>query len=71
MLMAGLDGMANKTEPGDPIDKNIYDLPPEEAANVRQVPSARGRSIRCGCARVRGSSICTSTFDSERAASPD
>jgi glutamine synthetase len=34
MLMAGLDGVQNKIHPGDPIDKNLYDLPPEEAAKV-------------------------------------
>ena len=32
--MAGLDGVQNKIHPGDPIDKNLYDLPPEEAAKV-------------------------------------
>ena len=31
MLLAGLDGIQNKIHPGDPIDKNLYDLPPEEA----------------------------------------
>jgi glutamine synthetase type I len=34
MLMAGLDGVQNKTHPGDPLDKNLYDLPPDEAAKV-------------------------------------
>jgi glutamine synthetase type I len=34
MLMAGLDGVQNKIHPGDPMDKNLYDLPPEEAAQV-------------------------------------
>ena len=34
MLMAGLDGVQNKIHPGDPLDKNLYDLPPEEAAKV-------------------------------------
>jgi len=28
MLMAGLDGIENKIHPGDPMDKNLYDLPP-------------------------------------------
>lgn len=37
MLMAGLDGILNKINPGDPMDKNLYDLPPEEAANIPQV----------------------------------
>jgi glutamine synthetase len=34
MLMAGLDGVQNKIHPGDPVDKNLYDLEPEEAAKV-------------------------------------
>jgi len=37
MLMAGLDGVQNKIHPGDPIDKNLYDLPPEEAKKVPNV----------------------------------
>ena len=37
LLMAGLDGVQNKIHPGDPIDKNLYDLPPEEAAKVPTV----------------------------------
>jgi glutamine synthetase len=37
MLLAGLDGVQNKIHPGDPIDKNMYDLPPEEAAKVPHV----------------------------------
>src|SRR5260370_15917259 len=32
MLIAGLDGIQNRIHPGDPIDKNLYDLPPEELA---------------------------------------
>ncbi len=40
MLMAGLDGIKNKIDPGDPVDKNIYDLPPEEAAAIKQVPGS-------------------------------
>lgn len=39
MLMAGLDGIANKIHPGDPMDKNLYDLPPEE---LKQVPTVCG-----------------------------
>ncbi len=37
MLMAGLDGIQNKIHPGDPMDKNLYDLPPEELADVPTV----------------------------------
>jgi len=37
MLMAGLDGIKNKIHPGDPMDKNLYDLPPEELAKVPTV----------------------------------
>jgi glutamine synthetase len=40
MLMAGLDGIENRLDPGDPLDVNIYDLPPEQAKNVRQVPGS-------------------------------
>jgi glutamine synthetase len=40
MLQAGLDGVKNKLEPPDPIDKDLYDLPPEEAAQVKQVPGS-------------------------------
>jgi len=34
MMMAGLDGIQNKINPGDPIDKNLYDLPPEQAKAI-------------------------------------
>lgn len=37
MLMAGLDGIENKIHPGDAMDKNLYDLPPEELKNVPTV----------------------------------
>jgi glutamine synthetase len=40
LLMAGLDGIRNKTEPPDPVDKDLYDLPPEELAEVPQVPGS-------------------------------
>ena len=38
MLMAGLDGIKNKIEPVEPVDKDLYELPPDEAANIPQVP---------------------------------
>jgi len=37
LLMAGLDGVQNKIHPGDPADKNLYDLPPEEDAKIPTV----------------------------------
>ena len=37
LLMAGLDGIQNKIHPGDAMDKNLYDLPPEEDANIPKV----------------------------------
>ncbi len=40
MLMAGLDGILNKIDPGGPLDKNLYDLPPEELANVPSCPAS-------------------------------
>jgi 3-(hydroxyamino)phenol mutase len=40
MLMAGLDGVQNKIHPGEAIDKNLYDLPPEEAKKVPNVCSS-------------------------------
>jgi glutamine synthetase len=40
MTMAAIDGIQNKISPGDPLDKNIYDLEPEEASNVAQAPGS-------------------------------
>jgi glutamine synthetase len=40
MLQAGLDGINNRIEPPPPVDKDLYDLPPEELAKVPQVPSS-------------------------------
>src|SRR3954470_2781445 len=42
MLMAGLDGIKNKIEPPDPVDKDLYELPPDEAASIAQVPGSLG-----------------------------
>src|SRR5438034_7719547 len=40
LLMAGLDGIQNRIEPPAPLDRDLYDLPPEELAKVPQVPSS-------------------------------
>ncbi len=40
MLMAGLDGIQNKIDPGESLDKNLYDLEPEEAASIPQTPGS-------------------------------
>ncbi len=37
MLLAGLDGIENKLNPGEPMDKNLYDLPPVELAKIPTV----------------------------------
>ncbi len=50
MLMAGLDGIQNKIHPGDPMDKDLYDLPPEELKNVPTVCA----SLREACDELDG-----------------
>ncbi len=45
MLMAVLDGIENKIDPGEPLDKNIYDLPPEELANIPSAPGSLEEAI--------------------------
>ncbi len=40
LLMAGLDGIQNQIDPGEAMDKDLYGLPPEEAAKVKQVPGS-------------------------------
>ena len=45
MLMAGLDGIQNKIHPGDPMDVNIYDLPPEELHKIGKMPGSLRESI--------------------------
>jgi glutamine synthetase len=40
LLMAGLDGIQNQIDPGEPIDKDLYDLPPEEAAAINNTPGS-------------------------------
>ena len=45
LLMAGLDGIQNRTDPGPPMDKDLYDLPPEEARLVKQVPGSLAKVL--------------------------
>jgi glutamine synthetase len=45
LLMAGLDGIQNKIDPGEALDKDLYDLPPEEKAKVPQVPGSLGDAL--------------------------
>ena len=45
MLMAGLDGVQNQIDPGEPMDKDLYDLPPEEAAKIKQVPGSLAEAL--------------------------
>jgi glutamine synthetase len=45
LLMAGIDGIKNKVEPPDPVDKDLYDLPPEELAAVPQVPDSLDKAL--------------------------
>jgi glutamine synthetase len=47
ILMAVIDGIQNKIEPGDPLDKNIYDLPPEELAKVPSAPGSLEEALNC------------------------
>jgi glutamine synthetase len=43
--MAVLDGIQNKIDPGDPLDKNIYNLPPEELAEIESAPGSLDEAI--------------------------
>jgi glutamine synthetase len=45
LFMAGLDGIQNRIEPPAPVDKDLYDLPPEELAKVPQVPGSLNESL--------------------------
>jgi glutamine synthetase len=47
MLMAGLDGIVNKVEPGEPLDKDIYDLSPEEMKSVPSMPASLDEALEC------------------------
>jgi len=43
--MAGLDGIENRIDPGQPIDKNLYDLPPAEAKAVKSTPRSLAQAL--------------------------
>jgi glutamine synthetase len=45
MLMAGLDGIENKIDPGEAMDKDLYELPPEELAHIPQMPGALDEAL--------------------------
>jgi glutamine synthetase len=45
LLMAGLDGIKNKIEPPEPVDKDLYELPPEDLAAVPQVPASLDEAL--------------------------
>ena len=45
MLMAGLDGIQNKIKPPDPLDKDLYDLPPEDLAKVAKTPGSLSEAL--------------------------
>ncbi len=47
LLMAVLDGIQNKIDPGDPLDKDIYALPPEELAKVESTPGSLDEALKC------------------------
>jgi glutamine synthetase len=46
LMMAGLDGITNRIDPGEPLDKDIYDLPPEELQNVPSTPGSLEEAIK-------------------------
>ncbi len=47
LMMAGVDGVLNKIEPGEPLDKNIYELPPEELKKVPNVAGSLDEALNC------------------------
>jgi glutamine synthetase len=47
LLLAGMDGVLNKIEPGEPMDKNLYELPPEELARVPQICGSLNEALDC------------------------
>lgn len=47
LLMAGIDGIQNKILPGDPLDKDIYGLPPQELAKIPSIPGSLEEALTC------------------------
>jgi glutamine synthetase len=47
MLMAGIDGVLNRIDPGEPLDKDIYDLSPEEMKSVPSMPASLDEALSC------------------------
>jgi glutamine synthetase len=45
LLMAGLDGIENKIDPGEPLEKDLYDLEPKEAAKIKSTPGSLGEVL--------------------------
>jgi len=45
MLLAGLDGIQNRIDPGEPLDKDIYDLSPEQLAEVPSLPGSLDEAL--------------------------
>ena len=69
MMMAGLDGIANKINPGPPSDKDLYDLPPEEEKLIPTVSyslDAVARGARQGSRVLDGRRTCSTTRRSTR-----
>ncbi|WP_298776651.1 glutamate--ammonia ligase [uncultured Shewanella sp.] len=68
MLMAGLDGIQNKIHPGEAMDKDLYDLPAEEAAEIPQVATSLQEALDCLDADreflTRGDVFCNDFIDS-------
>ncbi len=55
MLMAAIDGIQNKIDPGEPLDKDIYDLEPEELAKVPQTPGSLDEALERPARRTTSS----------------
>ena len=47
MLMAGLDGIENKIDPGEPLDKDIYGMSPEELKDIPKMPGSLDEALEC------------------------